>query len=234
MKAMNEGLGALELSLRDIDAIFLTHEHYDHIKSVGSIARKYHIPIYGSLETLQSLLLIKSLGEFDKELLHPIEADEHLRFEDFDILPFSIPHDARNPCAYRVEAEGKKVAVATDIGHFDEYIEYHLKDLDALILEANHDIRMLSEGMYPYDLKRRILSDYGHLSNENAGKLLDRLLQDRIRKVFLGHLSAENNLPDLALRTVKQEIDSSESPYRSSDFPICIAHRDRISDIVEW
>lgn len=235
MKAINEGLRTLKLELSDIQGIFLTHEHIDHIKAIGAISRRYGIPIYGTLETLQELISgngQKKLGELDRELLHPILPDAESRIGDLSVLPFSIDHDAANPVAYRVSDGVHSVAVATDMGHFDSYIEAHLRELDAMLIEANHDIAMLSSGPYPMALKRRILSDRGHLSNDNAGRLLDRVLHDRLRHIFLGHLSLENNQPELAKSTVEQEIDASESGYHSGDFEISVAKRDCVSELV--
>lgn len=233
MKAINEGLGTLSLSLKDISAIFITHEHIDHIRALGTISRKYGIPVYGTLETLREVLLTKSLGAVDRGLLHPILPDQSLQMGDLQVLPFSIDHDAANPCAYRIEDGKHRVAVATDLGHFDNYICEHLSHLDAMLVEANHDLRMLETGPYPMALKRRILSDHGHLSNDNAGKMLNQVLHDRIRHIFLGHLSKENNLPALALRTVQNEIDAADSSYRGGDFDITVASRSHISELVE-
>ncbi len=233
MKAINMGLSELELSLSDISAIFLTHEHIDHIRAVGTISRKYGIPLYGTIETLRELLLTRSLGAVDTALLHPLLPDREVNVGGLSILPFSIAHDAANPVGYRVNDGKHTVAVATDLGHFDAYIEEHLTGLDAMVLEANHDIRMLEAGPYPLPLKRRILSDHGHLSNENAGRLLDRVLHEGLRRVYLGHLSKENNLPELALRTVLSEIDASDSAFRGQDFDIVVAKRSEISEPVE-
>ncbi len=239
MKAVNAGLHELDLDLKDINAIFLTHEHIDHIKAVGTIARKYDIPVYGTLGTLREVMLNKTLGEFSHEKLFPIQPDNALNIGDLRVLPFSIYHDAADPLGYRIEAgdsskgESKNVAVATDIGHYDDYTAAHLKDLDAMVLESNHDIKMLSSGPYPVSLKRRILSDHGHLSNDNCGRLLDSILSKRIKHVFLGHLSKENNIPELALKTVQKEIDNSDSEHRAGEISISVAHRDRISEVVE-
>ncbi|OON86060.1 ribonuclease Z [Oribacterium sp. C9] len=241
MKAVNAGLHELDLDLKDIDAIFLTHEHIDHIRAVGTIARKYDIPVYGTLGTLREVMLNKTLGDFAHDRLFPIIPDKRINIGDLQVLPFSIYHDAADPVGYRIETEmadaeasaSKNVAVATDIGHYDDYIAGHLRDLDAMVLESNHDIKMLSNGPYPVSLKRRILSDHGHLSNDNCGRLLDSILSKRIKHVFLGHLSKENNLPDLALKTVQQEIDNSDSENRAGDISISVAHRDRISEVVE-
>ena len=151
---------------------------------------------------------------------------------DLTIHPFSIPHDAAQPVGYRVECEDKAVGIATDLGKYNDYIVDNLQNLDALLLEANHDIRMLQVGSYPYYLKQRILGDRGHLSNENAGKLLCRLLHDDMKAVFLGHLSKENNYEALAYETVCSEVTLGDNPYRSKDFQIQVAKRDSISDVV--
>ena len=233
MKAINQGLHALDLDLSDVQAIFLTHEHIDHIRAIGTISRKYQIPVYGTLGTLQEVMLNRTLGDFSTELLQPILPDAVTTVGDLQVTPFSIDHDAADPVGYRIEAEGKRVAVATDLGHYDDYIVSHLEDLDAMVVEANHDVRMLSTGPYPMTLKRRILSDHGHLSNESSGHLIDRILNSRVKHVFLGHLSKENNLPELALKTVQQEINASESEFHAVDFDITVAKRDGIYEIVE-
>ncbi len=238
MKTVNAGLHELDLDLKDIDAIFLTHEHIDHIRAVGTIARKYDIPVYGTLGTLREVMLNRILGDFSHDRLFPILPDSKLNIGDLRVLPFSIYHDAADPVGYRIETGpeevlSKNVAVATDLGHYDDYIAGHLRNLDAMVLESNHDIRMLSDGPYPVSLKRRILSDHGHLSNDNCGRLLDLILDRRVKHVFLGHLSKENNLPELALKTVQREIDNSDSEHRALDISISVAHRDRISEVVE-
>lgn len=231
-KRIEEGLNEVELSLSDIDGIFVTHEHSDHIQSLGVIQRKYNIPVYSSKETIESILNEKKLGKIDEDLFVPIEADTTFELGTLKINPFSVSHDAAKPYAYRVSDEKSSVAVATDMGYYDEYIVDNLKNLDALLVEANHDIRMLQLGRYPYILKQRILSNRGHLCNEMCGRLIDEILCPSLKSIFLGHLSQENNYPDLAYQSVKNEIDMSESTYKSRDFDIMVAHRDRPSKIV--
>ena len=227
IRTIEAGLKALSLSLKDIDAIFLTHEHIDHIKALGSILRKAEIPVYGSLGTLQGTLLCKSLKELPKELLNPILTDRKFRIKDLDLLPFSIHHDTREPLAYRAESGDKHCAIATDLGCFDEYTIKHLQDSDVLLLEANHDIAMLEKGPYPLELKRRILSDFGHLSNDSSAALLESVVNSGLRKVFLGHLSKENNEPELALKTIRKNLLEKE-------LAISVAKHGEISEIVEW
>ena len=232
-RSLKNSLDLIETPLSGIEALFITHEHIDHIRAIGTISRKYQIPVYGTLGTLQEVMLNRTLGDFSTELLQPILPDAVTTVGDLQVTPFSIDHDAADPVGYCIEAEGKRVAVATDLGHYDDYIVSHLEDLDAMVVEANHDVRMLSTGPYPMTLKRRILSDHGHLSNESSGHLIDRILNSRVKHVFLGHLSKENNLPELALKTVQQEINASESEFHAVDFDITVAKRDGISEIVE-
>ena len=118
------------------------------------------------------------------------------------------------------------------MGHFDQYIIEHLQNLDAILLESNHDVNMLETGPYPYYLKRRILGNHGHLSNENAGRLLNFIVHDNMKHIVLGHLSKENNYAELAYETVKLEITQGDNPYSGSDFPITVAKRDEISEII--
>lgn len=231
-KRIQQGLNEIGLKGEEVDGIFITHEHSDHIRGLGVLSRKYHVPVYGTRDTLEAIGASSSLGAFDRELLKPIQPDADFEIGDLTVRPFRIDHDAADPVAYRVGNGSKSVAVATDMGHFDQYIIDNLQGLDGLLLESNHDVRMLETGPYPYYLKRRILGDHGHLSNENAGRLLNHILHDHLKKIFLGHLSKENNYEELAYETVRLEIDEGDCPYGASDFSISVAGRDRMSEIV--
>ena len=174
----------------------------------------------------------QNMQKLPEDTFHEIEEDQDFHIKDLTIHPFSIPHDAAQPVGYRLECQDKAVGIATDLGKYNEYIVDNLQNLDALLLEANHDIRMLQVGSYPYYLKQRILGDRGHLSNENAGRLLCRLLHDDMKAIFLGHLSKENNYEALAYETVCSEVTLGDNPYKSKDFKIQVAKRDSISDVV--
>ena len=224
-KRIEQGLNQLELTGRDIDAILVTHEHSDHISGLGVMARRYHIPVYTTGGTADAISRMKNMKNLPEDTFHEIVEDQDFHIRDLTIHPFSIPHDAAQPVGYRVECEDKAVGIATDLGKYNDYIVDNLQNLDALLLEANHDIRMLQVGSYPYYLKQRILGDRGHLSNENAGKLLCRLLHDDMKAVFLGHLSKENNYEALAYETVCSEVTLGDNPYRSKDFQIQVAKR---------
>ncbi len=231
-KRVEAGLNSLELTGKELDGILLTHEHSDHIKGLGVLSRRYGIPIYTTRGTAEAVKAMAGLGQIDESLFREIRADEDFDLGDLHISPFHISHDAADPVAYRVACGDKKMAVATDLGVYTDYTIDHLKDLDVLLLEANHDIHMLEVGGYPYYLKQRILGDRGHLSNESAGKLLCRVLHDDMKAVFLGHLSKENNYAELAYETVKLELMMHESPIRPGDFPMWVASREEQSECI--
>lgn len=231
-KKIEEGLKDLEIKGEELSGILVTHEHADHIQGLGVFCRKYEIPIYATKGTLQGIKSCKSLGKMPEGLYHEIQADEEFALGDIRIHPFSISHDANEPTGYRFQNGEKRIAVATDLGKYDDYIVNNLKNLDALLLEANHDVHMLEVGPYPYPLKQRVLGDRGHLSNELSGRLLCDILHNHLKKVFLGHLSKENNYEKLAYETVKLEITLGDNPYKGEEIPISVAKRDCRSEIV--
>lgn len=227
------GLRELNLSLRDIDGVLITHEHSDHISGLGVISRKYGIPIYGSAGTIEAIRRSSSVGKVDEGLYRVIQADDKFTIQDLTVHPMRISHDAQQPLAYHFSYGRKKVGIITDLGTYDEYTLANLRGLDAVLLEANHDINMLQVGPYPYYLKQRILGERGHLSNEMSGRLLSCILHDHMKKIVLGHLSKENNLAELAYETVRVEIAMGDSPYRENDFPISVAKRSEVSEVIE-
>lgn len=231
-KRVEAGLNTIGLSASDIDAVFITHEHIDHIGGLGVIARKHKIPIYATKGTIEGILATKSVGVIDLSLFHEIGQEEVVKIENLTIDPLPISHDARQPVAYRIYGDKKRVGIITDLGVYTEEIVNGLQDMDALFVEANHDENMLQVGPYPYPLKQRILGNKGHLSNENSGRLLSRLLCDRLKYIILGHLSHENNLPELAFEAVRLEITMSDNSYRAEDFRIMIAKRSEPSELV--
>ena len=233
-KKIEAGLKDLELEGHDIQGLLITHEHSDHIKGVGVLARRYGFPIYATQGTIDQMKGMSSLGAIDEGLYHTIRPDETFSIGDVEVEPFHISHDAADPVAYRFESNGKSAAVATDMGIYNDYIVEHLKGLDVVLLEANHDIQMLQVGPYPYPLKQRILGERGHLSNESEGQLLCRILHDNMKKIYLGHLSKENNYAQLAYETVKLEIQLDPVEYMPQDFDIQVAERDCISGICNF
>ncbi|MDD3360482.1 MAG: MBL fold metallo-hydrolase [Hespellia sp.] len=232
-KRIEAGLTELEIKGDELDGILVTHEHSDHIQGLGVFSRKYEIPIYATKGTLEGIKKSSSIGKMPEGLYHEIEVDHTFTLGDIEINPFRISHDANEPSAYRFDCAEKSIAVATDLGMYDEYTVSKLQQLDAILLEANHDIHMLEVGGYPYPLKRRILGEKGHLSNELSGHLLCDILHDNLKNIVLGHLSKENNYARLAYETVKLEVTLGDNDYKGEDLDMFVAKRDEISKIIE-
>lgn len=231
-KRTEEGLKELGLSGRDLDGILITHEHSDHISGLKVLARKYEIPLYATRGTIDAIRKMKNAGDIDPELWVEVREDQRFTLKDLTINPLRISHDAAQPVAYRISYGSRRVAVCTDLGEYNDYTVECLKGLDAILLEANHDVNMLQVGPYPYPLKQRILGKRGHLSNENSGRLLCRILHDGLKYISLGHLSQENNLPELAYEAVRMEITLGDNPYSAEDFQIQVARRSEISPVM--
>lgn len=229
MVRTKNGLEELGIDFSLVDGILITHEHGDHIGGLGPILRKYQVPVYATKGTIAGIMQTKGIGKIDPELFHCIKPEDTFHLKDISVNPIQISHDANEPVAYRFQYEDKKISILTDLGYFNDYITESIKGSDILFVEANHDIRMLQVGRYPYPLKQRILGDRGHLCNENCGRLISKVLHDDVKSIMLGHLSKENNLPELAYETVKLEITMSENQYNGNDFPIYVAKRDTLS-----
>ena len=181
------GLNSLGITAKDLDGILITHEHADHISGLGVIARKYGVPIYATPGTIDAIMNSSSVGKIDASLFREVKEDVKLSIKDLSVNPMRISHDAAQPVAYRISYGNKKVGICTDLGVYNDYTVECLKGMDALLIEANHDVNMLQVGPYPYYLKQRILGDRGHLSNENSGRLLSRILHDGLEHIILGH-----------------------------------------------
>ena len=229
-----EALRGIGLDMRDIDGIFITHEHVDHITGLPVIAKNSQMPIYATKGTIEAVLRSSKCAGIDPERFVCVSPDRPVTVGDLKINPMRISHDAADPVGYRIYEGNKKACVCTDLGCFTDYTAECLRDSDVLLLESNHDVNMLQVGHYPYRLKQRILGDRGHLSNVSSGRLLSRVLNDHLRAVFLGHLSKENNIPELAFETVRVEIMFSESGYRAEELPIQVAKRSEPSALVEF
>jgi len=232
-KRIEAGLNSFDLTAKDMSGILITHEHIDHVAGLGVMARRYHLPIYATEKTIEAMKSMASLGKIENELFHPIEKEVDFAIGDVTFHPIGISHDAADPVAYRF-TEGKHTfAVMTDLGVYTKHQVAELQGLDALLLESNHDVRMLETGIYPYPLKQRILGDKGHLSNERSGQFLSELLHDNFSSVMLGHLSKENNLEELAYETVRIEVSMADNPYHADDFRLSVAKRDEVSPMIQ-
>lgn len=186
----------------DLDGILVTHEHSDHIKGLGIIARKYDLPIYANDKTWQAME--KNLGKLTTEQKFHFEANHLKTFGDIDVESFSVSHDAVDPMFFTFHHNGQKVALVTDLGYVSERIKKTIEGADAFVFEANHDVSMLQMGGYPWNVKRRILGDYGHVSNEDCGLALSDVITDNTKRVYLAHLSKDNNMKELARMSVDQ------------------------------
>jgi len=231
-KRTEQGLNSLGVTGRDLDGILITHEHADHISGLGVMARKYEIPIYATRGTIAAIQKSSSVGKIEDYLFHEIHEDEKLVIKDLTVNPMKISHDAAQPVAYRIGYGNQRIGICTDLGVYNDYTVECLKGMDALLIEANHDVNMLQVGPYPYPLKQRILGEKGHLSNENSGKLLSRILHDKLQTIILGHLSKDNNLPELAYEAVRMEITMGDNPYNANDFELMVAKRSEVSPVV--
>jgi len=236
-KKISEGLKQLELSLQDISAILLTHEHTDHVCALDIIERERNIPVFLTAGT-KAALQEKNRLMVPEEWIHVVRADETFEVGDITIKTLPVSHDAREPVCYKFrETRGTKnstCAIVTDLGRYDDPLLQELKGLSFLMLEANHDTRMLQTGPYPYPLKRRIASDRGHLSNEMSGQMLSRLLHEDLQHITLGHLSQKNNYRELALLAVQNEINEGDNPWHAADFPIDVAAPDTGTPVYEF
>ena len=186
-KRIEEGLKELDIKGEELDGILITHEHIDHIQGLGVFSRRYEIPVYATRGTIEGIKSCRSLGSLPEGLLHPVEMDQGFALGGMEVRPFAISHDANEPSGFRIENGKKAVAVATDLGMYDGYTVENLKGLNGVVLEANHDIHMLEVGPYPYPLKRRVMGDKGHLSNEWSGKNIN------VNAIAPGYMATEMN-----------------------------------------
>lgn len=223
-KKVKEGLENVGYSIDDIDGILATHEHIDHIRGLGVITRQDKIQVYSTEGTLRGIFNNKSLGNLDEDYFNLISIGETFTIGDIEIKPFETFHDVNEPCGYTFKKGSKKAGIITDTGSYNSKIVDELLDVNALLIESNHDLEMLDNGDYPYFLKERIKSNIGHMSNDTCSELLNRILHKDMEGIILGHLSKDNNTPDKALDGVKSGIDL-DTYYTSDDFEITVANR---------
>jgi phosphoribosyl 1,2-cyclic phosphodiesterase len=197
MRRIGQGLAQVKRDLSCISALLISHEHADHFRGAAVLSRRLDLPIYTSPGTLT---LIRRCFPGNDRLFSM--NGEIVSFGDLQVRAFRVSHDAYETLGFIVQEGERKLAIATDLGHVDLPTLSYLQDCDAIVLEANHDLDMLMSGPYPWDLKRRIKSHTGHLSNQQAAEALLKVVSPRLGRVVLAHLSQENNNPDLALKTV--------------------------------
>lgn len=194
--------------MSDLDAILVTHEHVDHIKGLGVIARKYKLPIFANQKTWQAM--DSMIGEVNSDQKFHFDMETVKSFGSLQVESFGVSHDAIEPMFYIFHSGDKKFVMITDTGYVSDRMKGHIKGADAYLFESNHDIEMLRMGRYPWNVKRRILGDEGHVSNEDAGIAISEVITDKTKRIYLGHLSKDNNMKDLARMSVSQTLAAQD------------------------
>jgi len=202
-RVVEEGLAVQGIDPRSLTAIFVTHDHGDHIKGAGVLSRRYNLPIYATAGTWAYAEKYKVLGKLNPANRMLVRSGVGVHLRSMEVLPFTLPHDASEPVGYAITTDKHKVVIATDLGHVNPHVASHVSGADILLIEANYDKHMLESGPYPVHLKRRIAGAMGHLSNVDCGGFLADVICERTKHIFLGHLSQENNRPMVAHETVK-------------------------------
>lgn len=199
------------LKMTGVKSVLVTHDHADHVKAVGSLCNTYNIPAYATElvhEGIQRNYVVRK--KIDAENVRKITKNESFKLGDFDITAFTVPHDSRDNVGFRIEYNGIVFCLMTDAGHVTDEMAHYISEADYLVLEANHDEEMLRYGPYPAHLKARVLSPRGHLSNKQCAEALVNNATNKLKHVWLCHLSQENNHPELARKTVEQALLNAE------------------------
>ncbi|MBC2007719.1 MBL fold metallo-hydrolase [Listeria welshimeri] len=202
-----EGLFAqVGRNMNDLDAILITHEHSDHIKGLGVLARKYKLPIYANAKTWKAM--DNMIGEVSSDQKFQFDMETVKSFGSMQVESFGVSHDAIEPMFYIFHNGNKKFVMITDTGYVSDRMKGHIAGADAYLFESNHDVEMLRMGRYPWNVKRRILGDEGHVSNEDAAIAMSEVITNQTKRIYLGHLSKDNNMKELARMSVTQTLIS--------------------------
>lgn len=227
-KKVVDALDSIDIDINDINGILVTHEHLDHIKGIGVLSKKYNIPIFSTEKTWKELNKKFDIKD-DKKNVFKL-SDGNFFINDLKIIPFKTSHDAIDSCGFSFENDDKKITVATDLGYMEEHIFSHLSKSQFVLLESNYETNLLKMGKYPDFLKSRILGNKGHLSNKDAGKTVASLIKSGIEKITLGHISKENNFPELALQSVNEELLKQKLTLK--DIDINVASREKPEKLI--
>lgn len=212
-KRIEEALNTLGTSLSNIDAILITHEHSDHIKGLKVTAKRYDIPIFANEKTWRQIEKKGiEINPGQKFHFNPLEEKEIV---GMDVNSFSVSHDAVDPQFYTFARNDKKISVITDTGYVSDHMKGIIKDSDCFVFESNHDVDMLRMGRYPWVTKQRILSDVGHVSNEDAAHAMRDVITARTKRIYLSHLSLDNNIKELAKMSVEQVLNQYDIDTKS-------------------
>jgi len=230
-KRIVQALQSIGESPSELSAILVTHEHSDHRHGVGIMSRKFDVPIFANENTWNAME--KEIGPVNIKNKQYFRTDKEFEIGGIGIKPFKIPHDAADPVGFNFFSKNIKITTATDLGHITKELLSHFDESNLILLESNHDVEMLRIGPYPWHLKKRIEGENGHLSNEMAGKVVAYLAERGTKRFLLGHLSKENNFPELAYQTVLNALTEKKIAV-GSDISLDIALRDRIGEIIEF
>lgn len=205
-KKMEQLFAKIDRDIKKLSGIFVTHEHSDHIKGVGVLARKYNVPVFANEKTWQAMT--PSVGNIPLDQRFQFNMETVQAFGTLEIESFGVSHDAADPMFYTFHENGRKLAVITDTGYVSDRMKGIIRGADAFVFESNHDVNMLQMGSYPWSTKRRILSDVGHVSNEDAAIAMSDVVFEKDTHIYLSHLSKDNNMKDLARLSVAQTLQS--------------------------
>ena len=233
MRTLKKYLHDYNIRLDEIKNILITHDHADHIKAVGVLSADYNMPVYATREVHNGITRNYCVHKkIPSENTKVIEKDVRIKVGDFYITPFSVPHDSSGNVGYCIESGDTVFCLMTDVGHVTDEMKKYISMSDYLVLEANYDQEMLRVGNYPQYLKDRIASDRGHLSNTDCGEALANNATEKLKKVWLCHLSEENNHPVLAQKTVEQVL-RSYGIIAGKDFEVEVLKRKSASEMYE-
>ena len=227
-KKIENALNDINIDPSTLDGILITHEHVDHVQGLGTLSKKFDLPVFVNQETLDAMP--KQKDKISEKNVKTFKISDKFEIGDLEIKPFSIPHDAANPCGFNIWKDNKKISIATDIGHMTNPILKSLEESLFIMLEANYDPEVLRCSPYPFTLKSRIAGPTGHLPNEMAGKTISHLLKSGLKNAMLGHLSKQSNFPELAYKTVVDELISNN--YNEDCISLSVASRDNHSKII--
>jgi phosphoribosyl 1,2-cyclic phosphodiesterase len=205
-KQMETLFASIGRDMSKLSGILVTHEHSDHIKGLGVVARKHKLPIYANENTWKAME--RSIGEIPVEQKFTFDMETVKTFGNLDIESFGVSHDAAEPMFYCFHQGEKKLVLITDTGYVSDRVKGIIENADSYVFESNHDVGMLRMGRYPWNVKRRILSDVGHVSNEDAAIAMSEVAGDRTKRIYLAHLSLDNNMKDLARMSVEQTLQT--------------------------
>jgi phosphoribosyl 1,2-cyclic phosphodiesterase len=197
------------LTIYDIRAVFVTHDHADHISSVGAFGERFLVPVYATSDAHKGIAVNYSVTQKLERSKRFLEKGKPVEIEDFKVTAFPVSHDATDNVGYAVEFQKKKITFATDLGEVSTEVAEHFRTSDYLVVEANYDDEMLRNGKYPYPLQERIRSATGHLSNAQTADFLVKNYNEKWQKIFLCHLSKDNNSPQTAYETVKNALEKN-------------------------